>query len=197
MNHIKRNSFKILMSIFSIFGFIFIFVGVGIMYVLETDETNINVINDSKNLLTYSDLKSGQSELLEKQLKPVFYNSMADAVFYSKSYPTSFKAKLVHYGPDCVSCGGRLGCNGQNAKNGNIYYNDKEFGKIRIVAASTLLPCGSILKINLDAYDNMYVIVLDRGVDSSMIDLLKESQRSKSPVRTVNNVVFDIVRYGY
>lgn len=197
MNHIKRNSFKILMSIFSIFGFIFIFVGVGIMYVLETDETNINVINDSKNLLTYSDLKSGQSELLEKQLKPVFYNSMADAVFYSKSYPTSFKAKLVHYGPDCVSCGGHLGCNGQNAKNGNIYYNDKEFGKIRIVAASTLLPCGSILQINLDAYDNMYVIVLDRGVDSSMIDLLKESQRSKSPVRTVNNVVFDIVRYGY
>ncbi len=197
MDHIKRNSFKILMSILSIFGFMFISVGIGIMYALETDETNINVINDSKNLLTYSDLKSGQSELLEKQLKPVFYNSMADAVFYSKSYPTSFKAKLVHYGPDCASCGGRLGCNGQNAKNGNIYYNDKEFGKIRIVAASTLLPCGSILKINLDAYDNMYVIVLDRGVDSSMIDLLKESQRSKSPVRTVNNVVFDIVRYGY
>ena len=197
MDHIKRNSFKILMSILSIFGFMFISVGIGIMYALETDETNINVINDSKNLLTYSDLKSGQSELLEKQLKPVFYNSMADAVFYSKSYPTSFKAKLVHYGPDCASCGGRLGCNGQNAKNGNIYYNDKEFGKIRIVAASTLLPCGSILKINLDAYDNMYVIVLDRGVDSSMIDLLKESQRSKSPVRTVNNVVFYIVRYGY
>ena len=197
MDHIKSNSFKILMSILSIFGFMFISVGIGIMYALETDETNINIINDSKNLLTYSDLKSGQSELLEKQLKPVFYNSMADAVFYSKSYPTSFKAKLVHYGPDCASCGGRLGCNGQNAKNGNIYYNDKEFGKIRIVAASTLLPCGSILKINLDAYDNMYVIVLDRGVDSSMIDLLKESQRSKSPVRTVNNVVFDIVRYGY
>ena len=73
------------MSIFSIFGFMFISVGIGIMYALETDETNINIINDSKNLLTYSDLKSGQSELLEKQLKPVFYNSMADAVFYSKS----------------------------------------------------------------------------------------------------------------
>lgn len=197
MNHIKKNSFKILMSIFSIFGFMCISLGFGIMYALEIDETNINVVNDSKNLLTYSDLKSGQSELLEKQLKPVFYNSMADAVFYSKSYPTSFKAKLVHYGPDCASCGGHLGCNGQNAKNGNIYYNDKEYGKIRIVAASSLLPCGSILRINLDAYDNMYVIVLDRGVDSSMIDLLKESQKSKSPVRTVNNVVFDIVRYGY
>lgn len=175
----------------------FISVGIGIMYALETDETNINVINDSKNLLTYSDLKSGQSELLEKQLKPVFYNSMADAVFYSKSYPTSFKAKLVHYGPDCASCSGRLGCNGQNAKNGNIYYNDKEYGKVRIVAASSMFPCGTILKMHVKAYNNMYVIVLDRGVDSSMIDLLKESQRSKSPVRTVNNVVFDIVRYGY
>lgn len=196
MNH-KINGFKLLMSMFCVLGFIFISIGVGIMYAFNNDNKSVNIVNENENILTYSDLKDGQSELLEKQLQPVFYNSMAEAVFYSKSYPTSFKAKLVHYGPDCASCGGHLGCNGQNAKNGNIYYNDKEYGMIRIVAASTLIPCGSILRINLDAYDNMYVIVLDRGVDSSMIDLLKESQRSKSPVRTVNNVVFDIVRYGY
>lgn len=196
MNH-KKNGFKLLMSMFCVLGFIFISIGVGIMYAFNNDNKSVNIVNENENILTYSDLKDGQSELLEKQLQPVFYNSVAEAVFYSKSYPTSFKAKLVHYGPDCASCGGHLGCNGQNAKNGNIYYNDKEYGMIRIVAASTLIPCGSILRINLDAYDNMYVIVLDRGVDSSMIDLLKESQRSKSPVRTVNNVVFDIVRYGY
>ena len=42
-----------------------------------------------------------------------------------------------------------------------------------------------------------YAIVLDRGVSGAMVDLLKESNKSKSPVRTVNGVTFDIVRYGY
>lgn len=197
MNHKRSKKFKVLMSLFFIFGLGLISIGSCLIYTFKKDVNSIKIENDNSELLKYSILKNGQSELLEKELKPVFYNSVANAVFNSKKYPTSFKAKLVHYGPDCASCSGRLGCNGQNAKNGNIYYNDKEYGKVRIVAASSMFPCGTILKMHVKAYNNMYVIVLDRGVDSSMIDLLKESQRSKSPVRTVNNVVFDIVRYGY
>ena len=92
-----------------------------------------------------------------------------------------------------------MGCNGQDARNGNIYYDDKEYGTVRIVAASKILPCGSIIRINVDAYDpdGMYAIVLDRGVSPGIIDLLKTSQRAKAPSRTVNNALFDIVRYGY
>ena len=80
-----------------------------------------------------------------------------------------------------------------------IYYNDSEYGKLRIVAMSSTIPCGSIIRINVDAYDpdGMYAIVLDRGVSGNMVDLLKPSARSSSPVQTVNNVTFDIVRYGY
>ena len=80
-----------------------------------------------------------------------------------------------------------------------IYYNDAEYGKVRIVAMSSTIPCGSMIKINVDAYDpdGMYAIVLDRGVSGPMVDLLKESSKAKSPVRTVNGVTFDIVRYGY
>ena len=82
---------------------------------------------------------------------------------------------------------------------GNIYYNDKEYGKLRIVAMSSTIPCGSIIRINVSAYDpdGMYAIVLDRGVSGNMVDLLKTSSRASSPVQTVNNVTFDIVRYGY
>ena len=43
----------------------------------------------------------------------------------------------------------------------------------------------------------MYAIVLDRGVGDAHVDLLKTSQVAASPVRTINKVVFDIVRYGY
>ena len=135
----------------------------------------------------------------KKNLKPVMYDNFEDAVYNAQFYPTSFVGKLVHYGPDCPMCGGRLGCNGQDARNGNIYYDDKEYGKLRVVAMSSVIPCGSIIRINVDAYDpnGMYAIVLDRGVSGAMVDLLKTSARAKSPVRTVNKVTFDIVRYGY
>ena len=64
---------------------------------------------------------------------------------------------------------------------------------------SSSIPCGSIIRINVSAYDpeGMYAIVLDRGVSGSMVDLLKESASADSPVRTMDGVTFDIVRYGY
>ena len=109
--------------------------------------------------------------------------------------------KLTHYGPDCKGCGGTTACKGINVRNGNIYYNDKEYGKVRIVAADRKLPCGSIIKINVDKYDKngMYAIVLDRGgiIKGAKIDLLKTSERAKSPVRTINKASFDIIRLGY
>lgn len=160
---------------------------------LEINNANLDIA------ISIDDLKSMYASINSKELAPVMFETMAEAVENSKYYTTSFVGKLTHYGPDCALCGGYLGCNGQYAKNGNIYYNDKEYGTVRIVASSKILPCGSIIRINVDAYDpnGMYAIVLDRGVSPGIIDLLKTSQQAISPVRTVNNVVFDIVRYGY
>ena len=135
----------------------------------------------------------------KNDLEPVLYEDFKLAVENSKYFPTSFVGKLTHYGPDCPLCGGRVGCNGQDVRNGNIYYEDKEYGTLRIVATSTTIPCGSIIRINVQEYDpnGMYAIVLDRGVGDAHVDLLKTSQVAASPVRTINKVVFDIVRYGY
>ena len=178
-----------------------IFICIGAVGLITTDKGTIKKIKTSNNNLTKTistkDLMNSFRKISKDELTPVLYSSFEDAVFNSKYYPTSFVGKLVHYGPDCPECGGTLGCNGQDARNGNIYYNDSEYGKIRIVAMSSLPPCGSIIRINVDEYDNMYAIVLDRGVSGNMVDLLKESATAKSPVRTMNDVVFDIVRYGY
>lgn len=149
-------------------------------------------VNDEKII-------EGHKKVNSNNLEPVMYDDFLEAVENSKYFPTSFVGKLTHYGPDCALCGGYLGCNGQDARNGNIYYNDEEYGTLRIVASSSKIPCGSIVRINIDEYDlnGMYAIVLDRGVGASHIDLLKTSEKAWSPVRTINNVVFDIVRYGY
>lgn len=191
---------KIISFVFYVFGMLFICTG--IIGYISLDNSYKSLENSNLNVgenVSTKELVSAFQKFDKKALNPVMYNSFEQAVYNSQFYPTSFVGKLVHYGPDCPMCSGRLGCNGQDARNGNIYYNDKEYGKVRIVAMSSSLPCGSIIKINVDAYDSdgMYAIVLDRGVSGAMVDLLKTSARAKSPVRTVNNVTFDIVRYGY
>lgn len=192
---------KIIAGMFYVIGLMFIFIG-SISYISLDNETQKVVESKNTNLnktVSTEELVASFQKLDKRTLEPVMYNNFEDAVYNSKFYPTSFVGKLVHYGPDCPACGGHLGCNGQDARNGNIYYNDSDFGKVRIVAMSSTIPCGSMIKINVDAYDEdgMYAIVLDRGVSGAMVDLLKESNTAKSPVRTVNNVTFDIVRYGY
>lgn len=192
---------KFISSIFYMTGILFICAG--IVGIISLDEKSFKSLYAGNNNLSKSvptkELVNAFQELDKRTIEPIMYNSFEEAVYNSQYYPTSFVGKLVHYGPDCPECGGRLGCNGQDARNGNIYYNDPEFGTVRIVAMSTTIPCGSMIKINVDAYDpeGMYAIVLDRGVSGSMVDLLKESGKSKSPVRTVDGVTFDIVRYGY
>lgn len=183
-----------------VFGVIFILLGISSFIVLSYDSKNVVSYNNNLEKSVDEDsLKESYEKLNSQVLSPVLYDSMASAVSNSKYFPTSFYGKLTHYGPDCALCGGHLGCNGQDARNGNIYYDDKEYGTVRIVASSQILPCGSIIRINVSEYDpnGMYAIVLDRGVGQGVIDLLKSSQKAKSPVRTVNNVKFDIVRYGY
>lgn len=192
-----NKSFSMLLYIF---GVIFVILGISSFIVLSSDNESILVYNSNlEKSVDDEELLSSYEKLNGKVLSPVLYNSMSLAASYSKYYPTSFYGKLTHYGPDCKGCGGHLGCNGQDARNGNIYYDDEEYGTVRIVAASKTLPCGSIIRINVDAYDpnGMYAIVLDRGVGDGVIDLLKTSEKAKAPSRTVNSVKFDILRYGY
>lgn len=191
---------KLISVILYIVGIICLGLGISSFIVLSSNENKLEADNiNLENKVDSAVLSASYEKIDKSELKPVFFDTMQEAVENAKYYETSFKGKLTHYGPDCPLCGGHLGCNGQDARNGNIYYNDKEYGTVRVVASSKILPCGSIIRINVDEYDpnGMYAIVLDRGVSPGNIDLLKTSQRAWSPVRTLNNVVFDIVRYGY
>lgn len=197
MNKNKKLYITLLFS-----GMLFVVVGFNLMYFPYKKPTKVITYNTSYN--TKIDMEELQQIYLEsekKLLKTTFYSDFYEAVENAKKGPTSFIGKLTHYGPDCKGCGGTTACKGINVRNGNIYYNDKEYGKVRIVAADRKLPCGSIIKINIDKYDpnGMYAIVLDRGgiIKGAKIDLLKTSERAKSPVRTVNKASFDIVRIGY
>ena len=195
-----NNKAKKLSKILYVVAFFFIITGVSLSIALSASYSSVSMDNiDLEKEITKEDLVEEYKELKSSAISAVHYDDFAEAVENSKYFPTNFTGKLTHYGPDCALCGGKLACNGQDARNGNIFYNDKEYGTVRIVATTRSIPCGSILRINIDAYDpdGMIVIVLDRGVSGSNIDLLKRSEKEKSPVRTVNGASFDILRYGY
>ena len=104
-------------------------------------------------------------------------------------------------GPDCKGCSG-VTASGYNVHN-NIYYNDKEYGKIRILAADKSLPFGTIVRIkNLNVFNEpIMAIVLDRGGAIGFnkkvyFDLLYPSEKATNSFGS-RQATFEILRRGY
>ena len=108
---------------------------------------------------------------------------------------------ITAYGPDCKGCIG-ITASGFNVKN-RIYYHDKEYGKIRIVAADRTLSFGTIVKIknNSSFKKPVIAIVLDRGSaigfnKSVYFDLLYKSERETTKFGK-QKATFEILRNGF
>lgn len=113
----------------------------------------------------------------------------------------TYNGIITAYGPDCKGCSG-ITASGYNVRN-NIYYNDKEYGKVRILAADRSLPFGTIVRIkNLNVFDEVVTaIVLDRGGaigfnKKSNFDLLYHSEKETNFFGS-RRATFEILRKGY
>ena len=120
-----------------------------------------------------------------------------------KSIPVlqTYKGNITAYGPDCVGCIG-ITASGYKVKK-TIYYYDKEYGKIRIVAADKSLPFGTIVRISdlKNTNEPIIAIVLDRGSaigfnKSVYFDLLYKSEKETYSFGK-RKAVFEILRRGY
>lgn len=82
-----------------------------------------------------------------------------------------YTGTLTGYGPDCKTCNGKgiVGCpdaNGvyRNIITDGIYYNDSEYGEVRILAADLSgFPCGTIILVNNGRLEPFLGVVLDTG----------------------------------
>lgn len=104
-----------------------------------------------------------------------------------------FTGYLTHYGPDCKGCSG-ITASGYDVRN-TIYYNDSEYGQVRIVAASKKYPFYTILRLNDYKTGSIIAIVLDRGgaIKGNKLDLLTSSN-SEAASLWVQNVDVDVLR---
>lgn len=103
--------------------------------------------------------------------------------------------KITHYGADCKKCSG-ITASGYDVRN-TIYYNDTEYGNIRIVAMSKSMPLYSVIKIkNYKLGGDIIAIVIDRGVGNGVIDLLTNSENEAKQLGIQKGVEIEILRRG-
>lgn len=134
--------------------------------------------------------------------KPFQVSTVEQAAAIGNTKPVSFIGTLTGYGPDCVGCNGRVGCPPRpDVTNGNIHYDDAEYGTIKIVAADKNIPCGSIVRISNFSFIGkpFLAIVLDRGgaIVGETMDLLYNSESETVVVGRQYNIQFDIIRWGW
>ena len=113
----------------------------------------------------------------------------------------TYKGNITAYGPDCTGCIGITASGYKVTK--TIYYNDIEYGNIRILAADKSLPFGTIVRIsNLNISDEPIIgIVLDRGSaigfnKNVYFDLLYKSEKETNSFGK-QKATFEILRRGY
>lgn len=167
--------------------------------------------NKKESIITYNvnNVKSVEAvhivskyNMLIKPELPVLYETFEEAVANGPEGPVSFIGTITGYGPDCVGCGGRVGCPPRpDVRNGNIYFTDNEYGTIRIVATDKGIPCGSIVRISNFKFSSepIIAIALDRGgaIVGNTMDLLYESEVDTVVVGRQRNIQFDIIRWGW
>ncbi len=123
---------------------------------------------------------------------------------------------MTGYGPDCKTCSGRgyVACKTEDKKNFNlikdgIYYNDDEYGEVRVLAAAlTEFPCGTIVEVNSSNLGDFTGIVMDTGY--TMREQLKkgvyhfdvafkteEDENVRKATNMKGNVIYSVQRWGW
>lgn len=161
--------------------------------VLVPGEVGINTLKDSQMVI----VKEPVTEVIEKGTGPA----------------GEFVGKITGYGPDCNGCSktGTVACQTKNKTShslisNGIYYEDEEYGMVRILSATSAFPCGTIIKIDDGKIEAFYGIVLDRGGSmntawkngSVWIDLAYASiAEARKGNISGNNIKFSVQRWGF
>lgn len=112
----------------------------------------------------------------------------------------TYTGNLTGYTFDCPLCGGTLACaSGYNVRDGKDYYIDPTYGTVKIVASSKNLPCGSVVRFQVNSISSepIIAIVLDRGVTGNNLDLLSPTEEYARKKIGRKSITYDILRQGW
>ncbi len=162
----------------------------------------LNSIDNYNELLKVKDEIENIEYTQIKEDLLIKYKSVEENILKYTAIET-LKGNISAFTPYCSD-----GCHGYTASGryigNNIYYNDKDYGKVMIVAADKSYPFGTIVRFNNLKYfgKDIYAIVLDRGGAVGkgrkvLFDLLFETEREASNFGIARKIDCDILRLGY
>ena len=166
-----------------------------------TDKTNVVSNADGARSIQAVNMITKYDAMVKAQA-PKHVETMAEARELGPLQPISFTGQMTAYRPNCKGCGGRVSCPPrQDVRNGNIYYNDTEYGQIRILAADPAIPCGTIVKVTNVTFSQEPIIgiVLDRGgaIKGNIMDFLVTENDNMDIIGRQRNVNYEILRWGW
>ena len=155
--------------------------------VIEEEELAVEyVYTDDLPQDTQEVREEGEPKVIERVIETVYENGeqvaeqevetkvveagVARQVAIGTGAISTFVANMTAYTVDCEGCTGRVACKPYPNVSSSIYFNDGEYGSVRIVAASKEYPCGTIV----DIAGVGKAIVMDRGgaITGDDLDLL-------------------------
>lgn len=199
MNRKKHKFYKVMAHRFLLV--VGIFATVYIMVTSTEYKTNIvSNMNGVKSIEAYHMITKYDNR--NQTLKVREVSNMQEAALYGPDMPISFTGQMTAYNPICKGCTGKVYCPPrQDVRNGNIYFNDNSYGKVRILAADYAIPCGTIVKITNVSFssDPIIGIVLDRGgaIKGNIMDFLVTETDDMDIVGRQRNVHYEVLRWGW
>ena len=151
-------------------------------------------VNDNNVEVNKEDVKEETSKKEESNSTPLVPD------FSDRVAIETFTGNLTGYGPDCVGCGGKTSTGYDLTQ--NVYYEDCEFGSVRIVAADKYFPFYSIIRISgVPGMNSFLAIVLDRGGNvgfdkGTLFDLAFSTEKDPNILSLTRNVKFEVLRSG-
>lgn len=217
-----------ILSIMSLFGF-----------TLEEETTEISNSNINKNVnisstvIEYETIETFDSSIPSNITKVItegkdgviYYNDdgtivleevVDEEVIIGTGKNGEYTGVMTGYGPDCSTCSGRgyVSCKTEDKKNFNlindgVYYNDDEYGEVRVLAAAlSEFPCGTIVEVKSSNLGDFMGIVMDTGYTMREqlkngvyhFDVAYQTEKDENIRFATNmsgNVEFNVQRWGW
>lgn len=185
----KKNK-KIILFFVSIFVFNIAIISYGLNQ-LKIKSYEIEVEKEYSYNLVVVDKK----DIIKDKIEETFEQKTSDVI-------ETFIGTMTGYGPDCFGCSG-VTASGYDIRNGNIFYEDKTFGTLRILAADKSIPFGTVIRVSgIKIYDKPFLgIVLDTGglIKGTLLDLAFSSEKDEevAKIGRSQNVKYEILRKGF
>ena len=217
-----------ILSIMSLFGF-----------TLEEETTEISNSNINKNVninstvIEHETIETFDSSIPSNITKVItegkdgviYYNDdgtivleevVDEEVIIGTGKNGEYTGVMTGYGPDCSTCSGRgyVSCKTEDKKNFNlindgVYYNDDEYGEVRVLAAAlSEFPCGTIVEVKSANLGDFTGIVMDTGYTMREqlkngvyhFDVAYETEKNEEIKKATNmsgEVIYSVQRWGW